>query len=181
MKDRKKPEKFLPPHGMPSDGCEFAFSSRVPPKALTIKIPYTSWNYQYIERLIAGGQLAMLEMARPGNEGVYQALRLTDRGRDILAGAEPIPGNEAASVLDGHNLDAEIEKLDAAEHGTFHVFCEADPYIRLEGSSYFLVARAKTSCPPELAARLERLRIILLETHRSLSTPRTSRELLDMA
>jgi hypothetical protein len=31
---------------MPSDGCEFAFSSRVPPKALTIKIPYTSWNYQ---------------------------------------------------------------------------------------------------------------------------------------
>src|SRR2546422_11436297 len=46
MKDRKKPEKFLPPHGMPSDGCEFAFSSRVPPKALTIKIPYTSWNYQ---------------------------------------------------------------------------------------------------------------------------------------
>jgi hypothetical protein len=48
MKDRKKPEKFLPPHGMPSDGCEFAFSSRVPPKALTIKIPYTSWNYQGI-------------------------------------------------------------------------------------------------------------------------------------
>jgi len=31
---------------MPSDGCEFAFSSRVSPKALTIKIPYTSWNYQ---------------------------------------------------------------------------------------------------------------------------------------
>src|SRR5882672_10371355 len=48
MKDRKKPDKFLPPHGMPSDGCEFAFSSRVPPKALTIKIPYTSWNYQYL-------------------------------------------------------------------------------------------------------------------------------------
>ena len=48
MKDRKKPEKFLPPHGMPSDGCEFAFSSRVPPKALTIKIPYTSWNYQFM-------------------------------------------------------------------------------------------------------------------------------------
>src|SRR3979490_2487524 len=46
MKDRKKPEKFLLPHGMPSDGCEFAFSSRVPSKALTIKIPYTSRNYQ---------------------------------------------------------------------------------------------------------------------------------------
>src|SRR2546428_14089458 len=49
MKDRKKPEKFLPPHGMPSDGCEFAFSSRVPPKALTIKIPYTSWNSQLLD------------------------------------------------------------------------------------------------------------------------------------
>ena len=84
-------------------------------------------------------------------------------------------------LWDGHNLDAEIEKLDAAEPGTFHVFCEADPYIQLEGAAYFLVARAKTSYPPELAARLERLRITLLETHRSLSTPRTTRELLDMA
>src|SRR5712691_10912156 len=27
MKDRKKPEKFLLPHGMPSDKREFAFSS----------------------------------------------------------------------------------------------------------------------------------------------------------
>jgi hypothetical protein len=40
MKDRKKPEKFLLPHGMPSDDREFAFSSRVPPKALKIKAPY---------------------------------------------------------------------------------------------------------------------------------------------
>src|SRR6266446_2815475 len=84
-------------------------------------------------------------------------------------------------LWDGHNLDAEIEKLDAVEPGTFHVFCEADPYIQLESSSYVLVARAKTSYPPELAARLERLRITLLETHRSLSTPHTTRELLDMA
>jgi len=59
---------------------------------------------EYIERLIAGGQLARLEKSRPGNEGVYQALRLTDRGLDILAGAEPIPGNEAASVVDGEAL-----------------------------------------------------------------------------
>jgi len=59
---------------------------------------------EYIERLLAGGQLVMLEKSRPGNEGVYQALRLTDRGRDILAGAEPIPGNEAASVVDGEVL-----------------------------------------------------------------------------
>src|SRR6266702_1998130 len=47
MKDRKKPDKFLLPHGMPSDDREFAFSSRVPPKALKIKAPYKSWHYQY--------------------------------------------------------------------------------------------------------------------------------------
>src|SRR5262245_33896480 len=46
MKDRKKPEKFLLPHGMPSDARELAFSSRVPPKALKIKAPYKSWHYQ---------------------------------------------------------------------------------------------------------------------------------------
>src|SRR6266446_1598929 len=66
-------------------------------------------------------------------------------------------------LWDGHNLDAEIEKLDAVEPGTFHVFCEADPYIQLESSSYVLVARAKTSYPPELAARLERLRAVALK------------------
>jgi len=46
MKDRKKPDKFLLPHGMPSDEREFAFSSRVPPNALKIKAPYKSWHYQ---------------------------------------------------------------------------------------------------------------------------------------
>src|SRR5207245_2137000 len=46
MKDRKKPDKFLLPHGMPSDDRELAFSSRVPPKALKIKVPYKSWHYQ---------------------------------------------------------------------------------------------------------------------------------------
>jgi hypothetical protein len=48
MKDRKKPEKFLLPHGMPSDDREFAFSSKVPSKALKIKAPYKSWHYQII-------------------------------------------------------------------------------------------------------------------------------------
>src|SRR5262245_30507516 len=48
MKVRKKPEKFLLPHGMPSDARELAFSSRVPPKALKIKAPYKSWHYQTI-------------------------------------------------------------------------------------------------------------------------------------
>jgi len=47
MKDRKKPEKFLLPHGMPSDDRECAFSSRVSPKTLKIKAPYKSWHYQY--------------------------------------------------------------------------------------------------------------------------------------
>src|SRR6266404_4546078 len=46
MKKRKKPEKFWLPHGMPSDEREFAFSSRVLPKALKIKAPYKSWHYQ---------------------------------------------------------------------------------------------------------------------------------------
>jgi hypothetical protein len=31
---------------MPSDDREFAFSSRVPPKALKIKAPYKAWHYQ---------------------------------------------------------------------------------------------------------------------------------------
>jgi hypothetical protein len=51
MKDRKKPEKFLLPHGMPSDEREFAFSSRVPPKALKIKAPYKAWHYQCINSI----------------------------------------------------------------------------------------------------------------------------------
>jgi hypothetical protein len=34
---------------MPSDDREFAFSSRVPPKALKIKAPYKSWHYQRSE------------------------------------------------------------------------------------------------------------------------------------
>src|SRR5690349_3377617 len=46
MKERQKPEKFLLPHGMPSDEREVAFSSRVPLKALKIKAPYKSWHYQ---------------------------------------------------------------------------------------------------------------------------------------
>src|SRR4030095_16758561 len=46
MKKAQKPEKFWLPHGMPSDEREFAFSSRVLPKALKIKAPYKSWHYQ---------------------------------------------------------------------------------------------------------------------------------------
>src|SRR5437870_13238074 len=48
MKDRKKPEKFWLPHGMPSDDRAFAFSSRVFPKASQIKAPYKLWHYQGI-------------------------------------------------------------------------------------------------------------------------------------
>src|SRR2546426_12780439 len=48
MKDRKKPEKFWLPHGMPSDDRAFAFSSRVFPKASQIKTLYKLWHYQFI-------------------------------------------------------------------------------------------------------------------------------------
>ena len=48
MKDRKKPEKFWLPHGMPSDDRAFAFSSRVFPKASQIKALYKLWHYQYM-------------------------------------------------------------------------------------------------------------------------------------
>jgi hypothetical protein len=37
IKERKKPEKCLLPHGRPSDDRAFAFSSRVPSKAAKIK------------------------------------------------------------------------------------------------------------------------------------------------
>jgi hypothetical protein len=37
IKERKKPEKFMLPHGRPSDDRSFAFSSRVPSKAAKIK------------------------------------------------------------------------------------------------------------------------------------------------
>src|SRR5262245_64077952 len=46
MKDRKKPDKFVLPHRMPSDDRAFAFSSRVFPKAAQIKAPYKLWHYQ---------------------------------------------------------------------------------------------------------------------------------------
>ena len=49
MKDRKKPEKFWLPHGMPSDDRAFAFSSRVFPKASQIKALYKLWHYQKLQ------------------------------------------------------------------------------------------------------------------------------------
>jgi hypothetical protein len=51
MKDRKKPEKFWLPHGMPSDDREFAFSSRVFPQASQIKALYKLWHYQLMMRM----------------------------------------------------------------------------------------------------------------------------------
>src|SRR5438132_9723937 len=55
MKDRKKPEKFWLPHGMPSDDREFAFSSRVFPKAAQIKAPYKLWHYQFTTKDVGEG------------------------------------------------------------------------------------------------------------------------------
>src|SRR3989442_13249723 len=48
IKERKKPEKFWLPHGRPSDDREFAFSSRVFPKASQIKALYKLWHYQLL-------------------------------------------------------------------------------------------------------------------------------------
>jgi ATP-dependent DNA helicase RecQ len=48
---------------------------------------------QHFDSLIATGHLSVVERQRLSG-GTYCAIRLTDRGRDILAGAAPIPGNE---------------------------------------------------------------------------------------
>jgi hypothetical protein len=49
---------------------------------------------QHFDRLIGGRQLEVAERSRASGGGTYQAVRLTNMGRDILAGAVPIPGNE---------------------------------------------------------------------------------------
>ena len=67
MKNRKKPDTFLLPHGMPSNDGGFAFSSRVFPKASKIKPPYNSWNYQILELQPQLGQMLRLgELLHPG-------------------------------------------------------------------------------------------------------------------
>jgi ATP-dependent DNA helicase RecQ len=53
----------------------------------------------YFEILIGGGFLSAVERKRDDG-GAYRAVRLTDRGRDVLAGAIPAPGNESTVVLD---------------------------------------------------------------------------------
>ena len=77
--------------------------------------------------------------------------------------------------------EGELEKLDTEELGTFHVFCDADPSMQREDAAVCSSRTARTVCPPDLTARLEQTRTALLETHRSLAVPRTTRELLDMA
>src|SRR2546422_11099491 len=62
MKDRKKPEKFWLPHGMPSDDRAFAFSSRVFPKASQIKTLYKLWHYQLVtRRAVVGSEAALFD------------------------------------------------------------------------------------------------------------------------
>jgi len=84
-------------------------------------------------------------------------------------------------LWDGSDLDQELTRLDAAEAGTVHVFCAADPHFRQEGATYVLVARPKVACPTDVAVRLEAIEPTLLEAHRSLGVPRSTRELLEMA
>ncbi len=49
---------------------------------------------EYFDRLIGGGYLQVIERQRSADGGKYSAVRLAARGRDVLRGAEPIPGNE---------------------------------------------------------------------------------------
>jgi ATP-dependent DNA helicase RecQ len=49
---------------------------------------------EYFDRLTSGGYLEVVERQRPADGGKYSAIRLAARGRDVLSGAEPIPGNE---------------------------------------------------------------------------------------
>jgi hypothetical protein len=48
----------------------------------------------YLDRLAANNYLGIADKARPGGDGVYQAVLLTPRGRDVLAGAASIPETE---------------------------------------------------------------------------------------
>jgi ATP-dependent DNA helicase RecQ len=54
---------------------------------------------EYFDRLLGGAYLEIVERQRSGDGGNYSAVRLAARGRDVLSGAEPIPGNEEPVVL----------------------------------------------------------------------------------
>jgi hypothetical protein len=53
---------------------------------------------EYFDRLIGGRYLEIIERQRGTDGGSYSAVRLATRGRDVLSGAEPIPGNEEPVV-----------------------------------------------------------------------------------
>jgi SOS-response transcriptional repressor LexA len=84
-------------------------------------------------------------------------------------------------VWDGSDLDAELERLDLLEPGTFHVFCGVDPHLQLSDGKWTLVARSRRRCPSEVATVLDALFSRLLDEHTALVVPRTTRELLEMA
>jgi hypothetical protein len=56
---------------------------------------------EYFDRLIGGDYLEIIERQRGRDGGKYSAVRLATRGRDVLSGAEPIPGNEQPLVPAG--------------------------------------------------------------------------------
>src|SRR5205807_10467268 len=98
MKERKKPEKFLLPHGRPSDDRSFAFSSRVLSKAAKIKALI---NYGIIRHRAAG----LLEESRPsilalwGNDGKVSHQDAMDCIR--LMGQEVMPALREMGVALG--------------------------------------------------------------------------------
>src|SRR5438270_9309686 len=105
MKDRKKPAKFLLPHGMPSDDREFAFSSRVPPKALKIKAPYKAWHYQVMTfEEILDQAIAMLQRrGRVTYGALKRQFQLDDAYLEDVK-AELIEGQRVAVDEDGRVL-----------------------------------------------------------------------------
>ncbi|MBK7994754.1 MAG: hypothetical protein IPK14_15645 [Blastocatellia bacterium] len=47
----------------------------------------------YFDRLIADGYISEIERQLSKDKGIYTSIQLTPRGRDILAGAEALPGS----------------------------------------------------------------------------------------
>src|SRR4030095_11944415 len=81
MKERKKPEKFWLPHGMPSDDREFAFSSRIFPKASQIQALYKLWHYQSIDNSVMDRFGKLIRCAYSWYSGRYHKVI---RGQDLL-------------------------------------------------------------------------------------------------
>ena len=59
---------------------------------------------EYFDRLLGRAYLEIIERQRREG-GKYSAVRLATRGRDVLSGAEPIPGNEEPMLAAAETAD----------------------------------------------------------------------------